>query len=252
MNDSIMLVESETYSSTEKLYASRAYIQDSTLRSGFDYLPATLKEVEEIGQLMQNHYQVTDYTKNNGNEESFKSLSGKNIGILHIATHGFFLLKKDIRKRRFHRELSSFRSNVSIKNDPMQRSGLMLSGGNKAWKGDSIPEGLEDGILTAKEISMLDFNNTDMVVLSACETGLGDVSTEGVFGLQRSFKQAGVQTLVMTLWKIEDQATSYFMTQFHQGLLGGLNKRTAFLEAKKNCRQKFHDPRYWAAFIMLD
>ena len=134
----------------------------------------------------------------------------------------------------------------------MLRSGLMLSGGNKAWQGDAIPEGIEDGVLTAKEISRMDLRGTELVVLSACETGLGDVSSEGVFGLQRSFKQAGVQTLVMSLWEVSDKATSYMMTQFYSNLLSGKDKRSAFLEAKRKCKEQFPYPQYWAAFIMLD
>ena len=91
-----------------------------------------------------------------------------------------------------------------------------------------------------------------MVVLSACETGLGEVSSEGVFGLQRSFKQAGVKTLIMSLWEVSDQATSYMMTEFYSGLLSGKDKRSAFLEAKRKCKEKYPEPQYWAAFIMLD
>lgn len=136
--------------------------------------------------------------------------------------------------------------------DPMLRSGLMLSGGNRAWQGETIPETVEDGVLTAREISRMDLRGTDLVVLSACETGLGEVSSEGVFGLQRSFKQAGVQTLVMSLWEVSDEATRYMMTEFYSGLLSGKEKRVAFLEAKQKCKEKFPEPQYWAAFIMLD
>jgi CHAT domain-containing protein len=98
----------------------------------------------------------------------------------------------------------------------------------------------------------MDLRGTDLVVLSACETGLGEVSSEGVFGLQRSFKQAGVQTLIMSLWGVNDQATNYMMTQFYTNLLSGKDKREAFLKAKKSCKEKFPEPQYWAAFIMLD
>ena len=98
----------------------------------------------------------------------------------------------------------------------------------------------------------MDLRGTDLVVLSACETGLGEVSSEGVFGLQRAFKQAGVKTLVMSLWEVNDQATQYIMTEFYSNLLSGKDKRQSFLEAKRKCKEKFVQPQYWAAFIMLD
>ena len=122
-----------------------------------------------------------------------------------------------------------------------------MAGGNKAWQGEKIPENIEDGVLTAKEISHMDLSETDLVVLSACETGLGDVSSEGVFGLQRSFKQAGVQTIMMSLWEVNDEATRYMMTEFYSNLSSGKSKREAFLEAKQACKKKYIDPRYWAA-----
>ena len=136
--------------------------------------------------------------------------------------------------------------------DPMLRSGLMLAGGNRAWMGDSIPNAIEDGILTAKEISHLDLRGTELVVLSACETGLGDVSSEGVFGLQRAFKQAGAQTIIMSLWNVKDEATKYLMTNFYSYLMQGMSKREAFIQARNKCRDQFPDPEAWAAFIMLD
>ena len=128
----------------------------------------------------------------------------------------------------------------------------MMSGGNKAWVGETLPEDIEDGILSAAEISNLDFNSCDIVVLSACETGLGEITDEGVFGLQRSFKIAGVNTIIMSLWEVDDQATSYMMQNFYKNLVKGKNKREAFSIAQAAVKKKYSDPRYWAAFIMLD
>lgn len=136
--------------------------------------------------------------------------------------------------------------------DPMLRSELMLAGGNRAWQGDTIPDTIEDGILTAKEISHLNLRETDLVVLSACETGLGDISSEGVFGLQRAFKQAGAQTIIMSLWNVKDEATQYLMTNFYSYLMQGASKREAFIQARNKCREQYHDPVSWAGFIMLD
>jgi len=248
-----MLAESQKYEKKENLYAMRGYQSDSTLRKGWGFLEGTLTEVQQINQLMKdNKYKTTFFTGESGSEESFKSLSGNKEGIIHIATHGFFLPIEDTRKNLFMQQRMGDQFPEKPTADPMLRSGLMLSGGNRAWRGDTIPENIEDGVLTAKEISRMDLRGTDLVVLSACETGLGEVSSEGVFGLQRSFKQAGVQTLVMSLWEVSDKATNYMMTQFYTNLLSGKEKREAFLEAKKSCKEKFPEPQYWAAFIMLD
>jgi CHAT domain-containing protein len=233
--------------------AMRGYSTDTTLRKGWEYLIGTLQEVDQISRLMkENKYYVTKHTGATGNEESFKSLSGSGNGIIHIATHGFFLPIEESKKNLFMQMRIEDQRETSGGVDPMLRSGLMLSGGNRAWQGEKISDSIEDGVLTALEISWMDLRGTDLVVLSACETGLGEVSSEGVFGLQRSFKQAGVKTLLMSLWEVNDQATRYIMTEFYSNLLSGKDKRTAFLEAKRKCKEKFSEPQYWAAFIMLD
>ena len=102
----------------------------------------------------------------------------------------------------------------------------------------------------------MDLSGTELIVLSACETALGDVSSEGVFGLQRGFKKAGAQSLLMSLWKVDDTATQILMTEFYKGLTLGQSKREALLNAQKYLRQyqngKYDKPEYWAAFILLD
>ena len=98
----------------------------------------------------------------------------------------------------------------------------------------------------------MDFNSCDIVVLSACETGLGEITDEGVFGLQRAFKNAGVNTIIMSLWEVDDQATSLMMQTFYSNLMRGKSKRDSFSAAKNEVRKKYSDPRYWAAFVMLD
>jgi CHAT domain-containing protein len=248
-----MMAESKKYEKPETLYAMRGYTNDTAVRSGWKFLEGTKPEVDKISQLMkEKHYQVMEFTGETGNEESFKSLSGKKEGIIHIATHGFFQSIDESRKNIFMMQRIGDQQQEKAIVDPMLRSGLILAGGNKAWQGEKIPENIEDGVLTAREISRMDLRGTDLVVLSACETGLGEVSSEGVFGLQRSFKQAGVQTLVMSLWQVNDEATRYLMTEFYSGLLSGKDKREAFLEAKQKCKKEYPYPKLWAAFIMLD
>ena len=113
-----------------------------------------------------------------------------------------------------------------------------------------------DGILTSLEISHLDLFGTNLVVLSACQTGLGDVTSEGVYGLQRGFKKAGAKTILMSLDKVDDEATRILMVEFYKNLMSGKTKHQSLRDAQKYLRQvengKYNDPKYWASFIMLD
>ena len=137
--------------------------------------------------------------------------------------------------------------------DAMSLSGLIMSGGNVAWSGKELPEGVLGGVLTADNIACLDLSETDMVVLSACQSGQGDVTSEGLYGLQRAFKKAGVGTMVMALWRISDKVTTEFMIAFYERLSeNNWDKRKAFDDAKSIIREQYPDPYYWAAFVMLD
>ena len=250
-----MYFESSKYNQID-LLATRS-VNDTTSREGFSFLPGTLIEIASINDLLKQHEYITSlYSGTNGNEESFKSLSGKKSTIIHIASHGFFWTNKDaINKEWFKRHyIDSKQEATDIDIDPLLRSGLLLSGSNLAYTGHSLelPDGIQDGILTAKEISLLDLRGTDLVVLSACETGLGDITSEGVFGLQRAFKIAGVQTIVMSLWKVDDNATCLMMQTFYEQLLSGMSKREAFNLAQATVRAKYPEPYYWAGFVMLD
>ena len=145
---------------------------------------------------------------------------------------------------------------VSSEDKALTRSGLLMAGVN-VLKDQDLPMEADDGILTAQEISRLDLRGLDLVVLSACKTGNGDINQgEGVFGLQRGFKKAGAQTLVMSLWEVADDATQILMTCFYNNLLAGLSKRSAFREAQqylRTCNGGIYDhPQFWAAFVLLD
>ena len=136
----------------------------------------------------------------------------------------------------------------------MKESGLLLSGANHKLMGEEVADVHNDGILTAEEISNISLDDIDLVVLSACETGLGYVSGEGVFGLQRGFKLSGVNCIVMSLWKVDDEATKELRTNFYKNLLKGSSKIEALQEAQKKIRETpgYEDPEYWAGFILLD
>ncbi|MBR5984421.1 MAG: tetratricopeptide repeat protein [Bacteroidales bacterium] len=235
-----MKQESSRFATRSVSYNSFAELNKDEVHDGLNYLPGTKTEVENIVGTLKNNKKVktTLYEGSQANEESFKALSGNNISVLHIATHGFFLPTE--------KKLSGDMSLI--------QSGLLLSGANYAWQNLPLPEGIEDGILTAKEISFMDLRKTDLVVLSACQTALGEITDEGVFGLQRGFKKAGVRTIIMSLWPVDDNATLLMMTEFYSNLTKGMSKREAFLAAQNKVKTTagFENPRYWAAFIMLD
>lgn len=252
MDSTQMIAQSRTYHSAEDYVASRGFVADSSMREGWSYLPATKSEVEMIArQMYEQGIRPERYTETVGTEESFKALSGKQIPIIHLATHGFFLKDEEARKQDYFQALN-LESSKDIEDNSLKRSGLILSGGQRAWLNQPIPANVEDGILLAEEIATMDLNGTDLVVLSACQTGLGEITSEGVFGLQRAFKKAGVQTLIMSLWRVNDAATSLMMQTFYEHLLSGQSKREAFAIAQQAVKEKYNDPYYWAAFIILD
>lgn len=237
----VMEMESKKYD-VSKLYALRG--NEVHGDSVFHYLPMTRKEVDEIGKVLAGcHVDTVSYTGHIGTKESFINLNGNAPQIIHLATHGFYFTPNDALNIE---PLSGYKN-------AMKLSGLIMAGGNAAWTGKRLPSGVLDGILTADDIARLDLNGTELVVLSACETGLGKVTSEGLFGLQRAFKKAGVQTLVMSLWKVSDWITKEFMLQFYKNLVAnGWEKRKAFEDAKSSIRKTYEEPFYWAGFVMLD
>ena len=228
-------------------------VSDDAERAGVTFLKGAKKESEEITQILsEGSFNVQFGTDKAATEESFKNLSGSGIKILHIATHGFY--EPEDKEKSFADMLSVGDKN-SKEDFSLSRSGLFLAGANTALDPEQrkyIPDGVDDGILTAKEISRMDFKGLDLVVLSACQTGLGEVTGEGVFGLQRGFKKAGAQTIVMSLWNVNDKPTKELMTEFYRNLVAGKTKREAFISAQDKIRLKYIDPKMWAGFIMVD
>ena len=221
-------------------------------------LPATAFEAKEVADVMNNarlgvHAQVFEGTA--GTEASFKALSGKKKRIIHVATHGFYYLENEVRQSHVTGLLpSAIERQKNAEDKALTRSGLILAGANNRLQQKTIPEGVEDGILTAQEIAMLDLRGLDLVALSACQTAQGDINGEGVFGLQRGFKKAGAGSILMSLWKVDDEATSLLMTEFYKQWINGLSKHDALEKAKMVVRghQGWSNPNYWAAFVLLD
>ena len=225
-------------------------------------LGGSLHEVQDISRQMdQHHIPVLLATGSDGTEASFKALSGTKKTIIHISTHGFYQPDETAADDRgddlsVAALLQADSQTESREDQSLSRSGLLMAGAADHIFGRAAAVTGDDGILTAREIARLDLRGLDLVVLSACETGLGDVSGEGVFGLQRGFKKAGATTLLMSLWKVDDQATQVLMTEFYRQLLGGKSKRQAFLAARQHLRQadggRYDRPECWAAFVILD
>ena len=222
----------------------------STMRGGAlaEQLPGTLIEAEAIDKSLEvSGVLSTLYTDSIGTEASFKNLNGKKTSIMHIGTHGFYWTEKEAKTYDYEFLLNDETTTSRyVEDKQLTRSGLLFAGANYVLSGNEnqLPEGVDDGILTAKELTTIDLRGLDMVVLSACQTGLGEITGDGVFGLQRGFKKAGAQTIVMSLWKVNDEATRLFMTKFFEEIRldkegHPTNKHEAFLAAQRYLRDEY-------------
>jgi len=219
-------------------------------------LPGTKEEVTNIANLlMTSNWEVqTKSDKKAGEYEFKKDLETKVPGVLHIATHGF-AFPDELKKETNLLDLNQT-STYKVSEDPMVRCGLLLSGANISWMGNPqkmIEQTGDDGILTAAEVANLDLSKTKLVVLSACETGLGKIEgSEGTFGLKRGFKLAGVEQIIVSLWSVPDKETMELMTLFYTDLTKTLNPVISFSKAQKEMRNKYPtDPEKWAGFVLV-
>lgn len=251
MNDQF---DEDGLDSDEIYFSDESRALDSlTTRGSVIYLPGTLHEAENIvEELMMNDVETTFFSGKEGIEESFKALNGRNQELIHIATHGFYISENDVKRNKNGLAFVAAGDEAETDNS-LNFSGLLLSGANYTLRGNRVPKELEDGVLTAKEIAQVDLSGAELVVLSACQTGLGEVKEDGVFGIQRGFKKAGAKSLMMSLWSVSDKATDLMMTTFYSKLMEGMSKQQAFHEAQQTIRRSgFDDPYFWAAFILLD
>ena len=215
-------------------------------------LPGTQLEVDAVDDLLQK--QGWQAERPFVRERALKQvlLSVNHPRVLHIATHGFFEPDPKVAAGD-----QASRSSASPA-DPMLRSGLLFAGADRVLRGESTPEGLDNGVLTAYEASSLDLHGTELVVLSACKTGLGQVqSGEGVFGLRRAFEEAGAESVLMTMWSVPDRETEELMTLFYKNWLSGMTKPDALRNAEKTERDQVKKrygkdlPYYWGAFVLV-
>ncbi len=241
---------------------------DATLRGGsWNYLKWTDREVTALAPILEtSDFQTTTLRGEDATESAFKTIgsSGASPRVLHIATHGFFFPDPPPQPSKKGADpnaasgiggINASEPVFKMSEHPMIRSGLILAGGNFAWEnGRPVAPGMEDGILTAYEISQMNLANTELVALSACETGLGDIQgNEGVYGLQRAFKIAGVKYLIMSLWQIPDFQTQELMTTFYTKWLSEkMTIPNAFRAAQKEMREKYQNPFFWAGFVLVE
>lgn len=227
----------------------KAIIDSLNTRGNWNYLKNTLDEVLQVEKsLQERNVIVSTITGSKATEAIFKSLDGTTNNIIHIASHGFYIPTN----RRDDIPYFAKSNYTRTINDELFYSGLIMSGGQSSWTDSTFEVEKNDGILTSYEISKLDLHHVDLVVLSACETGLGDNLFDGIFGLQRAFKKAGVKSILMSLWSINDKATSEYMGFFYDFLSSGLSKQESYKRTVAEMKKKYNDPFYWASFVMLD
>lgn len=209
-------------------------------------LPGTKAEVEEINkELISKNWSVALFTDEFASESNLRKV--KSPSILHIATHGYFL--KDIQSD--DKLMLGFQSS-NLKDNQLLRSGIILAGVGPATSDSLNVDSENDGIVTAAEACLLNLTNTELVVLSACQTGLGDeIGSEGVAGLQRSFSIAGAKNIIMSLWPVDDYATQLLMTEFYKNYAETNLIETSFKKAQQVVKAKYPHPYYWSAFELL-
>ncbi|RLD24713.1 MAG: hypothetical protein DRI71_01765 [Bacteroidetes bacterium] len=214
--------------------------------SSIDPLPGTGKEVVAVKAILDNAgYGSMLKTGENASETTIKSIKDK--GLVHIATHGFFVADpKGDQTSVFSIPLYNINENILL------RSGLLMAGAGNKENGENSLTAADNGILTSYEVLNMNLDNTDLVVLSACETGLGDVMAgEGVFGLQRAFMVAGASNVIMSLWKVDDEATQKLMVLFYKNWLQSGDMENAFAKAQKEVKELYKHPYYWGSFVLL-
>ncbi len=228
------------------LFDDVGFLGSGLFRINIKYLSNSLIEAREIAEEIPSEH-VFLRTGVSGIEEDFRH--DYDARIMHFATHAFYLKEERLTESTLADLDFSYVS--TAESSAFMRCGLLFSGAGNSIDGKK-PSGVFDGIVYGHNIAARDFRNTDLVVLSACGTALGEIHDAGVYGLQRAFKRAGVNTIIMSLWDAHDESTAYMMTEFYKYLMSGDSKREAFGKARASVREKYKDPYYWTPFVMLD
>lgn len=214
----------------------------------WSFLPGSLQEAESITRIMNDNGISTNlYTGDMASEENFVSQTVTASDILHVATHGFYFNDKDIDKLTYHSL-----NKEQLKYNALLRAGLIFAGGQAAW--DSHDEEI-GGVLLADEISRLDLESVDLISLSVCNSGKGEITYEGTEGLQSAFKSAGVGSMMLNLWTVDDTASQVFYSDFYTHLCQDkMSKREAFQASIKRLRNmnQYASPYYWAGYVLVD
>jgi CHAT domain-containing protein len=231
---------------TATMFGNPTFYLTASANKKYPQLPGTEKEVDELQSLLKQKGWTTDEFKEKAaSEEEVKALSSPKI--LHLATHGFYTPTDDLDGLD---ELIESEANAT--ENPLLKTGLLLTGAGDLLNKTKYNYNMESGILTAYEAMSLNLDQTDLVVLSACETGLGEISNgEGVYGLQRAFLVAGAKVLIMSMFKVDDEATQKLILNFYRKWQNTGNMRQSFIDAKKELRVEYPDPYYWSAFMMI-
>ncbi len=231
---------------TASMFGNPQFYAAATGSEAISALPGTEKEVNQLQfMLKQKGWVTAEYVEKLASEEKVKEMNSPKI--FHIATHGFYRPTAPV---TLEEEIES--SEATLNQNPLMRTGLLLRGAGDLMEKTSYNYNMENGILTAYEAMSLNLDKTDLVVLSACETGLGDLEAgEGVYGLQRAFLVAGAKVLIMSMFKVDDDATQKLMLKFYQKWLNSGNLRQSFIDAKKELRVEYPEPIYWGAFMMI-
>lgn len=217
-----------------------------------DPLPGTQVEVDTVDKLLKTaSWQANEYTGVLALKDAVTQAHAPRV--VHIATHGFFLSDEELKASA---EAQGKTANVN--EDPMLRAGLFFAGADRVRQGAPQEAGVDDGVLTAYEASQLNLQGTELVILSACETGLGkDFNIDGIFGLRRGLQEAGADAVMMSMWSVPDKETQELMSLFYEKWLGGMEKpealRQAQLVERETVRKRYGKdlPFYWGAFVLI-
>ncbi len=241
-------IKSKSIATTNKatMFGNPTFYLTASANKKYPQLPGTEKEVDELQALLKQKGWVTDEFKEKAaSEEEVKALT--NPKILHLATHGFYTPTENLDDLEALTE-----SDASATENPLLKTGLLLTGAGDLLNKTKYNYNMESGILTAYEAMSLNLDQTDLVVLSACETGLGEISNgEGVYGLQRAFMVAGAKVLIMSMFKVDDEATQKLILNFYRKWQTSGNMRQSFIDSKKELRVEYPEPYYWSAFMMI-